>query len=166
MPGATSQAHEPPCGTRRAGGQGLRAPPPHKRSRTDDATLQPLCRRCYTGHVEPPFQDLDLTPKMAAVIKIFLEDTQRPRYGLELMRLAGQPSGTLYPNLAKFEGAGWLAGGKEDIDPHTEGRPARRFYRITGAGARAAHNQLAALSERYRPPATNRSRLAPQGGTA
>jgi PadR family transcriptional regulator, regulatory protein PadR len=115
---------------------------------------------------ELPAEDLNLTPKMAAVIKIFLEDTQRPRYGLELMRLTGQPSGTLYPSLAKFEQARWLTGGKEDIDPRAEGRPARRFYRITGAGARAAHNQLAALSEQYRPPATTPPRLAPQGGTA
>jgi PadR family transcriptional regulator PadR len=116
--------------------------------------------------VEPPAEDLELTPKMAAIIKIFLEDTQRPRYGLELMRLVGQPSGTLYPILAKFEHAGWLTGGKEDVDPRTAGRPARRFYRITGAGARAAHCQLAALSERYRPPKTSRPSLAPQGGTA
>jgi PadR family transcriptional regulator len=115
--------------------------------------------------MEPSARDLVLTPKMAAVIKVFLEDTQRPRYGLELMRLTGQPSGTLYPNLAKFEEAGWLVGGKEEIDPHVEGRPARRFYRITGSGARAAHNQLAALSEQYRPPSPWRPGLAPHGGT-
>jgi DNA-binding PadR family transcriptional regulator len=118
------------------------------------------------GRVEAPTQDIDLTPKMAAVIKIFLEDSGQPRYGLELMRLTGQASGTLYPILTKFESAGWLAGDKENIDPHVEGRPPRRFYRITGAGARAAHCQLAALSERYRPPATGRRRLAPQGGIA
>lgn len=116
--------------------------------------------------MEPPAEDLTLTPKMAAVIKIFLEDTQQPRYGLELMRLAHQPSGTLYPILMKLERAGWLTAGKEDIDPRTEGRPARRFYRITGSGALAAHCQLAELSERYRPPAATRPRLAPQGSTA
>jgi len=118
----------------------------------------------YNAHVEPPIQDLDLTPRMADVIKVFLEDPQRPRYGLELMRLTGQGSGTLYPNLAKFEEAGWLTGGREDIDPRTEGRPRRRFYRITGAAVLAAHAQLAALSEHYRPPALKRPRLAPHGG--
>lgn len=115
--------------------------------------------------MDPPIQDLDLTPKMAAVIKAFLEDPQQARYGFELMRLTGQPSGTLYPILAKLEHAGWLTGGKEEIDPKAEGRPPRRFYKITGAAVPAARTQLAALSEQYRPPATL-PRLAPNGGTA
>jgi len=115
--------------------------------------------------VSPTFQDLDLTPKMADVIKVFLEDPQRPRYGFELMRLTGQPSGSLYPNLAKFENAGWLTGGKEDIDPSAEGRPARRWYRITGAAVPAARVQLDALSERYRPPVAVRLRLSSPGAT-
>lgn len=125
-----------------------------------------LCRFRYIGPVEPPAQDLELTPKMARVIKAFLEEPQRPRYGFELMRLLGQPSGTLYPILAKFEQAGWIAGGKEDIDPRAEGRPARHNYSLTGLGARAARHQLAVLSESYRPPARTRPRLAPHGGTA
>jgi len=115
--------------------------------------------------MEGPIQDLELTPKMAAILKVFLEDPQQPRYGFELMRRTNQPSGTLYPILARLEQAGWIAGGKEDIDPKTEGRPPRRFYRINGTAARVAHNQLAALSERYRPPTSNRARLAPHGGT-
>jgi len=112
--------------------------------------------------MEPPIEDLELTPKMAAVLKVFLRDPQRPRYGFELMRLTGQPSGTLYPILAKLERAGWLTGGKEDIDPRTEGRPPRRFYRITGAAAVAAHNQLAAISRFYSPPSRATSHLAPR----
>ena len=79
--------------------------------------------------------------------------------------ITGAGSTFVYPILAKFEQAGWLTGGKEDIDPHAEGRPPRRFYRITGAAIPAARAQLAALSERYRPPAITRPRLAPHGGT-
>jgi len=78
------------------------------------------------------------------------------------MRLTGQPSGTLYPILAKLEHAGWLAGGKEDIDPQTEGRPPRRFYRISATAALAARRQLLALSDRYRPPAEVRPHLVPR----
>jgi PadR family transcriptional regulator, regulatory protein PadR len=110
-------------------------------------------------------EQLELTPKMAAVIKVFLEDPQQPRYGFELMGLTKQPSGTLYPILAKLEHAGWLVGGKEDIDPHAEGRPPRRVYRIVGAAVAPASTQLAALSEQYRPPVPILPRLAPNGSS-
>lgn len=114
--------------------------------------------------VEMPLQDLEMTPRMADIIKVFLEDPSRPRYGLELMRLTGQPSGSVYPNLAKFEGAKWLVGGKEDIDPRVEGRPPRRFYRIAGAAVPVARLKLAALSDRFRPPSVVPHRLtAPEG---
>jgi DNA-binding PadR family transcriptional regulator len=101
---------------------------------------------------------------MARVLKIFLQDPGQPRYGFELMKLTGMASGSLYPMLAKLEGAGWLTRGKEDIDPRTAGRPARTHYTITGAAASAARVQLAALSEQYRPPEPGR--LRPQGSTA
>jgi PadR family transcriptional regulator PadR len=108
-------------------------------------------------------QGLDITPKMATVLKVFLEDPDQPRYGFELMRLTGMASGSLYPMLARLEHAGWLARGKEDVDPHAAGRPARTHYTITGAAVGAARIQLAELSERYRPPVAGR--LRPQGGT-
>lgn len=109
-------------------------------------------------------QDLDITPKMAAVLKVFLEDPDQPRYGFELMKLTGMASGSLYPMLARLEAAGWLARGKEDIDPRAAGRPARTNYTITGAAVSAARIQLAELSERFRPPVPGR--LRPAGGTA
>jgi PadR family transcriptional regulator, regulatory protein PadR len=109
-------------------------------------------------------QHLDITPKMATVLKVFLEDPDQPRYGFELMKLTGMASGSLYPMLAKLESAGWLAKGREEIDPRAAGRPARMHYTITGAAASSARMQLAELSERYRPPALGR--LRPQGGTA
>jgi PadR family transcriptional regulator, regulatory protein PadR len=109
-------------------------------------------------------QDLDITPKMATVLKVFLEDPDQPRYGFELMKLTGMASGSLYPMLARLEGAGWLTRDKENIDPHAAGRPARTTYTITGAAVTVAHIQLAALSEQFRPPVSGR--LHPLGGTA
>jgi PadR family transcriptional regulator, regulatory protein PadR len=111
-------------------------------------------------------RDLDITPKTARVLKVFLEDPSVPRYGFELMKLTGMASGSLYPMLARLEEAGWLTRGKEDIDPHAEGRPARLHYTTTGAAISAARIQLAELSEQYRPPVTGRvPQPAPQGST-
>jgi PadR family transcriptional regulator len=114
----------------------------------------------YTGFVD----HLDITPKMAKVLKVFLQDPAQPRYGFELMKLTGMASGSLYPMLANFEKHGWLTRRKENIDPHAVGRPARTTYTITGAAVSAARVQLAALSEQYRPPALRR--LRPEGSTA
>jgi PadR family transcriptional regulator, regulatory protein PadR len=101
---------------------------------------------------------------MAMVLKVFLEDPTQPRYGFELMKLTGMASGSLYPMLARMEGAGWLTRGKEDIDRRAAGRPARTNYTITGAAVTAARVRLSALSEQFRPPVA--SRLHPQGGPA
>jgi PadR family transcriptional regulator PadR len=113
--------------------------------------------------VNDEFEDLELTPRMAEVIRAFLEDPLKERYGFDLMQATGLRSGTLYPLLAKLRAAGWLTVGTEDIDPRTEGRPARRYYQITAAAIPTARMQLAALSARYRLPASA-PRLATAGG--
>jgi PadR family transcriptional regulator, regulatory protein PadR len=82
------------------------------------------------------------------------------------MRLTGLASGSLYPMLARLEQAGWLTRGKENIDPHTEGRPPRLHYTITGAAVTAARLQLATLSDQYRPPAPVRTRPRPHSSPA
>lgn len=114
------------------------------------------------------FQEMDLTPRMAQVIKVFLEEPSKPRYGFELMRITGLASGSLYPVLARFERQGWLVLGTEDVDPKKEGRPARRFYTITGEAEVAAERQLRELHERFRPPVRvppqPRARLRPKPG--
>jgi PadR family transcriptional regulator, regulatory protein PadR len=98
------------------------------------------------------FEDLGLTPRMADVIRVFLQNPAERQYGFGLMRATGLPSGTLYPILAKFERHGWLTVGTEHIDPKKEGRPPRRFYVITAPAWAAAEEQLYELHERYRPP--------------
>ncbi len=105
-----------------------------------------------------------MTITVARVLRVFLDDVAQPRYGYELMRLTGYPSGKLYPVLARLERAGWLTKEIEDIDPAIEGRPARRLYRISADGIQAARLALAVLSEQLRlAPGTGR-RLRPHGG--
>ena len=77
------------------------------------------------------------------VLSAFLEDPERERYGLEVCRVADLPSGTVHPILARFEGLGWLESRWEEIDPSEEGRPVRRYYRLTREGAARARAALA-----------------------
>ncbi len=86
-----------------------------------------------------------LTIPVAKVLSALLAEPGAPRYGLDLMRLTGLPSGTLYPVLHRLQDAGWLAADWEDVDPVTAGRPARRYYRLTGEGIRSARLALAEL---------------------
>ncbi len=93
------------------------------------------------------------------VLQALLADPARELYGVEVGELAGLPSGTVHPILARLERVGWLASRWEEIDPHVEGRPARRYYQLTSDGVPAA---AVALARAYRP--SNRSlRLRPLG---
>lgn len=91
---------------------------------------------------------IKVTNTVAQVLGSFLGDVGAERYGRDLIRETGLQSGTLYPILARLEGAGWLHASWEDIDPEREGRPQRRFYRLTPDGAVAARDELAALHDR------------------
>lgn len=108
-----------------------------------------------------------VTVPIARVLRVFLEDTAVPRYGFDLMEATGLASGSLYPILVRLERAGWIAGAKEDIDPRVAGRPARRYFTLTGAGEQIARDRLAALAQEFTASAQlppRRTRL--QGGFA
>jgi hypothetical protein len=62
---------------------------------------------------------------------------------VEIGHAAGLPSGTVHPILARLEGVGWLESRWEEIDPRAEGRPARRYYRLTPDGLELARSALA-----------------------
>lgn len=79
-----------------------------------------------------------LTWQTLRVLRVLLDDVTSGHYGLELSKAAGLPSGTIYPILARLEKHGWLQGTWESIDPVQEGRPPRRYYTLTGEGARDA----------------------------
>ncbi|MFD3400073.1 PadR family transcriptional regulator [Kribbella sp. NPDC058693] len=67
------------------------------------------------------------------------------------MQATGLPSGTIYPIFERLERSGWLESGWESIDPVTEGRPARRYYKLTTRGLPAARQALAELYEQIAP---------------
>ena len=68
-------------------------------------------------------------------------------YGFEIMDNTGLPGGTIYPALRRIEAAGlvdseWEEGGIAQ----QEGRPARKYYRLTNAGSDA----LQEAAQRFR----------------
>jgi DNA-binding PadR family transcriptional regulator len=77
------------------------------------------------------------------VLQALLADPSREMYGAELGVAAGLPSGTVHPILARLEGLRWLQSYWEDVNPRLEGRPARRYYRLTPDGVEAARSALA-----------------------
>ena len=91
------------------------------------------------------------------VLRALLEDLTRELYGVEIGAAAGLPSGTVHPILARLEGLRWVESRWEDIDPRAEGRPARRYYRLTATGVASARS---ALARAYRPSPVARMRPA------
>ncbi|WP_116172695.1 PadR family transcriptional regulator [Kutzneria buriramensis] len=84
-----------------------------------------------------------MTQPTQAVLRALVAEPTHEFYGLELGAIAGLPSGTVHPILARLEACGWLVSHWEDLDPHTEGRPRRRYYQLTPDGAVRARAALA-----------------------
>ena len=85
-----------------------------------------------------------ITLPTAAVLRLMLEDPTGDHYGFALAEKTGFPSGTIYPILARLEVAGWVVSYWEEGDPVVLERPRRRMYQLTGVGAHAAREALAA----------------------
>jgi PadR family transcriptional regulator PadR len=91
---------------------------------------------------------LRMTTPRRLVLQALLEDPERERYGLDLAGEAGLEPGTIYPILVAFETVGWLTSRAEDIDVHAEGRPRRRYYKLTADGRTAARDALSVAEQR------------------
>ena len=88
---------------------------------------------------------------------VLLAVSRNYRYGFDISDVTGLPSGTVYPILRRLETAGLVKSRWEPVQlSRDEGRPPRRYYELTGAGADAVREALA----RY-PDA--RATLAPGG---
>jgi PadR family transcriptional regulator, regulatory protein PadR len=96
-----------------------------------------------------------LTAALERVLRAFLTDPSEYRYGYDLMRAARLPSGTLYPMLARLQEQGLVTSEWESRpDGQAEGRPPRKYYRLTAEGARVARlevSQAAAAAPRTAP---------------
>jgi PadR family transcriptional regulator PadR len=103
-----------------------------------------------------------MTLATQAVVTALLARPADEHYGLEIADAAGLPGGTIYPILIRLERLGWLESRWEDIDPQAEGRPPRRYYRFSEAGAQIA---TAAL-DKAEAKRQSHSSFRPQEGTS
>ena len=104
-----------------------------------------------------------MTIQVQLVLRAMLAEPTQEMYGLQICQEAGLPSGTIHPILARLEGLGWLESRWEDTTPQDEGRPRRRYYRMTQDGAERARIALAQATTSV---ANLNSRPRPVGGAA
>ncbi|WP_202529870.1 PadR family transcriptional regulator [Streptomyces sp. SID8358] len=102
-----------------------------------------------------------MTMPTRAVLAAFMARPADEHYGLEVSEAAGLAPGSIYPILIRLEQYGWLESRWEDIDKHAEGRPPRRYYRLSEKGAQDVPLALTRANERRRPGSAS---LRPQGG--
>jgi PadR family transcriptional regulator PadR len=101
-----------------------------------------------------------LTKPTIGVLEVLLNaKPDSPPWGFSICRDADLGSGTVYPILDRLMERGWVRSWDE-TEPHP-GRPARRFYELTGTGRQQATSALAARAARR-----TRFGLRPQGGVA
>jgi PadR family transcriptional regulator, regulatory protein PadR len=85
-----------------------------------------------------------MTVQVQAVLRAALAEPTREWYGLQMCEATGMPSGTVYPIISRLERHGWIESRWEDPEEHVaEGRPRRRYYRLTPDGAEQARVALA-----------------------
>lgn len=106
-----------------------------------------------------------LTLQVQLVLRALLDDPDRELYGLEFVDGTGLPPGTIYPILARLEGAGWIDSRWEEVDQHEVGRPRRRYYRLTPDGVAQARDGLATVAARQRRPGGAVGRFATGGAS-
>lgn len=87
-----------------------------------------------------------MTIPVQLVLRAMLAEPGTEMYGLQICQESGLPSGTIHPILARLEKLGWLESRWEDVVPRDEGRPRRRYYRLTDDGAERARPAVARAS--------------------
>jgi DNA-binding PadR family transcriptional regulator len=88
-----------------------------------------------------------MTPQTVAVLSVMVDEAEQAHYGLAIARETGLKTGTLHPILARLQEAGWTTSAWEDPEDHEDqGRPRRRYHRLTEDGEQAARRAVAAAN--------------------
>jgi DNA-binding PadR family transcriptional regulator len=85
-------------------------------------------------------------------------------HGFALAKVAGRPTGSVYLILNRLEEAGMVESYWEPVNTQTEGRPRRRFYRLTPDGLGAAREILTERNYQPKHKDQNLRRLRPDIG--
>ncbi|HTT52594.1 MAG TPA: PadR family transcriptional regulator [Streptosporangiaceae bacterium] len=93
---------------------------------------------------------MKLTGPLERVLRAFLADPSQPRYGYDLMKASGLPSGTLYPMLSRLQDQGLASSAWEPPATQPGGRPSRRYYWLTDEGLQAGRLELARADSQAR----------------
>lgn len=73
---------------------------------------------------------IKLSIPMLKVLKLFLEQPEKPLFGFQIVNKIHINQSTVYPLLIKLETAGYLKAYWEKLDPTILDRPRRRYYQI------------------------------------
>ena len=73
-----------------------------------------------------------------AALRVLNAIASGAEYGFDIIDATGLPSGTVYPALSRHERDGYVRSSwEETAKAHRDGRPPRRYYRVTAEGRRA-----------------------------
>jgi len=89
--------------------------------------------------------EIRLSQAALKALRFLLDAPLVAHSGAEIARATHVQSGTLYPMLIRLEAAGWLRSEWEQIDPREQGRPRKRFYKLTSIGQNSANSALTDL---------------------
>jgi PadR family transcriptional regulator PadR len=121
-------------------------------TRASAGTKRPGLCKTFDRVSEP----LRITDNVVAIFCTMLERPRKGWYGLEIAAAAGIGSATIYAALTRMERAGWLHASWEAEAPSDLGRPQRRLYKLTAAGATAGREAIASYQPRVRIPKPER----------
>jgi len=82
-----------------------------------------------------------ITPATLDVLEVLIEAADE-LHGFALAKAAHRPTGSVYLILSRLEEAGWVESNWETANTQNEGRPRRRFYRLTPGGFAVARETL------------------------